>query len=394
MAELKAKVTLKAKGEEAYVSIAQLMVTLKWSAAVDLDLMAFYKAKDGRVGGVYSDNYAGGSLGNLNAFPYIQLSGDAGTGAKGGDNEEVLRITKLDDIAELYICTVNFTDASKNSNSSFSKYDAGVVVMDDKGESVAVPLDSTQPGTVAIIAKIDNSGFMGAKLVNENRVVDMGTFQSSIPGAGDLKVSSKVMLKSKNQSVELKTKSGGGLGELMVNLNWNQGGKKSGGGFLGRMLGGGGGDGIDLDLGCLFELRNGKKGTIQALGNALGSYNGEPYIQHMGDDRTGSWSEGENIKINGVRVSEIKRILFFTFIYEGVANWSQADAVVTIKQPSGPEIVIELDEHRNGKIMCALALFENVGENFSVKRLVEYFDGHEPMDRRYNWGLRWVAGRK
>jgi TRAP-type C4-dicarboxylate transport system permease large subunit len=37
--------------------------------------MAFYKAKDGRVGGVYSDNYAGGSLGNLNAFPYIQLSG-------------------------------------------------------------------------------------------------------------------------------------------------------------------------------------------------------------------------------------------------------------------------------------------------------------------------------
>ena len=39
------------------------MVTLQWTAAVDLDLMAFYKTKDGRVGGIYSDNYAGGSLG-------------------------------------------------------------------------------------------------------------------------------------------------------------------------------------------------------------------------------------------------------------------------------------------------------------------------------------------
>jgi len=46
--------------------------------------MAFYKTKDGRTGGVYSDNYAGGSLGDLNGFPYIELSGDEGVGAAGG----------------------------------------------------------------------------------------------------------------------------------------------------------------------------------------------------------------------------------------------------------------------------------------------------------------------
>lgn len=183
MADLKAKVTLKKKGEEAYVSVKQLMVTLKWTASVDLDLMAFYKTKDGKDGGVFSDNYPGGSLGSLNEFPFIQLSGDEGVGATGGDNEEVLRVTKLDDIAELYICTLNYTDASQKKDTSFSAYDGGITVIDDKGESIAVPLDSSEKGQVAIIAKIDNTGAMGAKLINENKIVDLGTFVSSVPGA-------------------------------------------------------------------------------------------------------------------------------------------------------------------------------------------------------------------
>ena len=209
MADLKAKVVLKAKGQEAFIPLKQMMVSLKWTAAVDLDLMAFYKAKDGRIGGIFSSRYAGGTMGNLNSFPFIQLSEDAGVGAKGGQNEEILRVTKLDDIAELYICTINFTDAVQKRNIAFNTYDAHVMVMDDKGESVAVPLDSSQPGTVAIIAKIDNSGFMGAKLINENRIVDMATFQSTIPAANTLNLSSKSPeeIKADNHLFELKKKA-------------------------------------------------------------------------------------------------------------------------------------------------------------------------------------------
>ncbi|MBC6422892.1 MAG: hypothetical protein GDA43_24830 [Hormoscilla sp. SP5CHS1] len=103
MTEIKAKVTLTKKGEEAYVSVKQLMAKLKWTAAVDLDLMAFYKAKDGRVGAVFSENYSGGSMGSLNSFPFMQLSEDAGTDAMEDEDEEVLRITKLDDLAAVYI---------------------------------------------------------------------------------------------------------------------------------------------------------------------------------------------------------------------------------------------------------------------------------------------------
>jgi uncharacterized protein involved in tellurium resistance len=182
MAELKAKVTLKQKGEEAHISLEQLMVTLRWTMDVDLDLMAFYKTKDGRTGGVVSDNYPGGSMGSLNSFPFIQLSGDAGVGGTGGDNEEILRIAKLNEMQEVYICTINYTDAINSRASTFNNYDGGVIVLDDKGESVAVPLDSSDQGFVAIIARIDNSSPMGAKLINENRVIDLGTFASTIPG--------------------------------------------------------------------------------------------------------------------------------------------------------------------------------------------------------------------
>ena len=391
--ELKPKITLKTKGEEAYISLKQLMVSLKWSAPVDLDLMAFYKAKDGRVGGVFSENYSGGSLGNLNSFPFIQLSGDEGVGAKGGQNEEVLRITKLDDMAEVYICAVNFSDASKSKDAYFSSYDGFVTIIDDKGENIMVPLNASESGTVAIIAKIDNSGFMGAKLVNENKVVSMSTFQSTIPGADLLKISSKIVLKTKGDSIQLKTKSDGKLGEILVNLNWNQGQQQKPQGFLQKMLASAS-KGVDLDLGCLYELHSGQKGAIQALGNAFGSIDTPPYVLHCGDDRTGAWSEGENLRINGARISEIRRVLVYAFIYEGAPNWSQADGVITIKTPGSPDIEVRLDEHRNNLIMCSIALFDNVGSTFDVKKVVQYFQGHREMDEAFNWGLKWVAGSK
>ncbi len=183
MVELKAKITLHQKGQEAFIPVKQLLVKLTWTASVDLDLMAFYQAKDGRTGGVVSDNYPGGSLGSLNEFPYIQLSGDEGVGATGGDNEEVLRISRLDELAIVYICTLNYTDAIEKRDSSFSQYDGGVIVVDEKGDSIAVPLNSDTPGTVAVIAKIDNTSPIGAKLINENRIISLETFAATIPGS-------------------------------------------------------------------------------------------------------------------------------------------------------------------------------------------------------------------
>ena len=156
----------------------------------------------------------------------------------------------------------------------------------------------------------------------------------------------------------------------------------------------GGGQAIDLDLGCLFELKMGIKSAVQPLGNTFGAYNQPPYIFHCGDDRTGAQSEGENLRINGNYVHQFQRILIYSYIYEGVANWSQADGVVTIKQAGSPDILVHLDDPRDGLPMCAIALLENVNDAFKVTKVVQYFRGHQDVDQAFNWGLQWVAGKK
>ncbi len=353
MAELKAKVTLKTKGEEAYVAIKQLLVTLKWTTAVDLDLMAFYKVKDGRVGGIFSDNYAGGSMGNLNSFPFIQLSEDAGVGAEGGDNEETLRITKLDDLAEVYICAINFTDASRKCNSTFSNYDGHIHVVDDKGASVAIPLNSSEPGTVAIIAKIDNNNFIGAKLVNENRVIDMATFQEIIPGANLLKLSSKVVLKKKGDNASIPVRN------LQATLSWtapvdldlhayykmkSTSQANSGGGFLKKLMGG---SGSSAKEGCIYFKSRGSKTS-------------SPWIyldQDAGIGDVGGVNE-ENLYFTDL--DKIEHILIVANIYNKPdANFASYDGKVTLKA-DGRSFEVPLSATTGGSY-CIVAHIDNSG---------------------------------
>jgi len=196
----------------------------------------------------------------------------------------------------------------------------------------------------------------------------------------------KIELKKKGDVINLEKKSGS-LGEILINLNWNR--KKSGGGFFKAATG------IDLDLGCLYELKDGTKGGVQALGNAFGDFSRPPYVSLDGDDRTGENAGGENLRINGARVADIKRIVIFAFIYDGVANWTQADGVVTVSQPGGPDIVVRMDEYNNSKRLCAIAMIRNVNDQtFSIERLVQFFDDQQKLDVAYDWGLRWARGRK
>ena len=191
----------------------------------------------------------------------------------------------------------------------------------------------------------------------------------------------------KGQKVSL-VKRGSQLGEIVINLNWSQPQQKSG--FFSRFTN----KGIDLDLACLFELRDGTIGAIQALGNHFGNLNYPPYIALDGDDRTGAVAAGETIRVNGKYADRIRRILIFTFIYRGAANWEEAKGVVTVNCPGSPELIVKMDEYGSKKHTCAIALLENVGGTFSVEKVVEFFNDSEQMDRAFDWGLRWTVGRK
>ena len=115
----------------------------------------------------------------------------------------------------------------------------------------------------------------------------------------------------KGQKVNLEKSGGAPLGEILINLNWNQRQPKRG--FFQSLFPSNHGN-IDLDLGCLFELKNGEKSAVQALGRAFGSLQNSPYIALDGDDRTGALSGGENLRVNGAKIREMKRILVYTYL--------------------------------------------------------------------------------
>ena len=395
---------LKQKGANAQIgSFKQLKVSLIWTSAVDLDLMAFYKTKDGRTGGIYSDGYAGGSLGDLNAFPFIQLSGDEGVGATGGDNREELRITKLDDLEELYICALNFTDATGSQSKVFANYDARVEVVTDKGETHNVSLDSTKNGSVAVICKFQSS-FMGAQLVNDSMVMDLDEFRKTLPGASELKVQSKVTLASKGDSFAIKPKvvAGKGGDELVINLNWNQEPEKPKGFFASLFSGD---DEIDLDLGVFVEMNIANPDTnepfkfcVQPLNQGLlqtGRFHEFPWVHHLGDDRTGAVAAGEFVKVNLNERQNLRRIMVFTYIYEGAANWAQTDGVVSVKAPGCPELLVELGKASTQQTFCAICWIDFLADgSVKVTKCATFHDDHVDCDRTYGWGLKWVAGSK
>jgi tellurite resistance protein TerA len=156
---------LKQKGAEANVGeFEQLMVSMKWTTAADFDLAAAYEAKDGKQGLVYF-----GELGDLNAFPFMQLSGDKGVGDTGGDNEETMRITKLDDMKYVWLLCWDYGKVKDGTPARFKDSDVSLSVMDDKGTSHDVNLDTGDMGNVALLATIDNTSPIGVKLINASK---------------------------------------------------------------------------------------------------------------------------------------------------------------------------------------------------------------------------------
>lgn len=209
------------------------------------------------------------------------------------------------------------------------------------------------------------------------------------PPAGPPVSLSKVTLTKDAPAVSL-TKHGSVGGSMRVNLNWSA--APTSGGFFKRLAT----PRIDLDLGCLYEFTDGSKGVVQALGNAFTNKRGPAnVIQLDGDDRSGSAVGGENLHIDLSRAHEIRRILVFAYIYEGVANWSAANGVVTLFPTAGPAVEVRLDNPRNGVRFCAIAMLENVGGDLQVIRQERYVEGDQShLDAAYNWGLRWTAGSK
>ncbi|WP_329223679.1 TerD domain-containing protein [Streptomyces sp. NBC_01485] len=221
--------------------------------------------------------------------------------------------------------------------------------------------------------------------------------QAPPPPAAPVRLT-KVTLTKAAPSVSL-TKQGGTSGTLHVNLNWQTRKQFSGwGSKLGRATALH--NDLDLDLCALYELTDGRKGVVQALGNAFGALHQPPYIHLDGDDRTGAQASGENLTVNLDRRNDLRRILVFVTIYEGARSFADLHATVTLRPQFGAPIDFSLDECTVPSTVCALALITNHGGDLVVQREARYLvpeRGVSPqrtVDHAYGWGMNWTPGRK
>jgi len=167
--EIREKIVLKDK-ESANIPVKDLVATLSWKTSVDLDLYAFYRTKAGKDGKVYygSKNALGGT---------INLDQDSGVGDTGGDNEENLRISNLNDLEHVVIAA----NIYNKSNANFAGYNSKVTIK-SQGQEFEVPLTSEKGGSWAVIAHVDNSNPINATLKNLNLVQNSAPSVSEVTG--------------------------------------------------------------------------------------------------------------------------------------------------------------------------------------------------------------------
>ena len=148
---------------------------------------------------------------------------------------------------------------------------------------------------------------------------------------------------------------------IHVNLNWDAPEPKKFS-FLGSKTP------PDLDLGCMYRLKDGSMGVIQPLGNNFGSSHQPPFILLDKDDRSGSSASGENLRIYNGRV--------------------------TVTDQKGNEVYIKLDSPDPRYAFCSVCSFKNTGSTLDLIKEELYFSGHSEADRHFGFGFRWSKGSK
>ncbi|REE95505.1 tellurite resistance protein TerA [Thermomonospora umbrina] len=208
---------------------------------------------------------------------------------------------------------------------------------------------------------------------------------------------SKISLTKDAPAVSL-TKQGATSGNMRVNLNWTgMQAAPPAKGFFGKRRSGGG---LDLDLCCLWELTDGSKGIIHALGD-FGALNQPPFIQLDKDDRTGGSATGENLTINLDHTARFRRILVFAEIYDGAQDFRGVDATATLFPVGSPPIEMSMNDCFDASRDAVLALIENVNGELVVRREGRFILpppgrprwGKMAVDNAYGWGLEWVGTR-
>ncbi len=173
----------------------------------------------------------------------------------------------------------------------------------------------------------------------------------------------------------------GGLGKIIIGAAWENIALENSG-FLNKLIKKATRQGVDIDLGCLYELQDGSRGAIQAFGDMFGHFDEAPYISLSEDERTGD-KDGfdEHINLNGLHWDKIKRLLVYVYIYNGVPNWAALRPQIQISIAAEHPMVVTPNVHKSELSVCAITMLENVRNGIKLTNHTEYFPAM----------LKWIA---
>ncbi len=260
----------------------------------------------------------------------------------------------------------------------------------------------------AILASV-GKGFniMAENKSSANSLIEANRWRSEFSGHGSAKGAAGFISDTDDNAcnflgttgqVEIFNPRAGGYDKIRIGAAWRNIQVEQAG-FFGRLFKKARRVGVDLDIGCLYELQNGHRGCIQAFGNMFGAYDGEPYINLSSDDRTGcdhddDGGEDEILSVNGKKWPEIKRILIYLYIYDGAINWAEVQPQIQVRVPDEKPVVVTLHTDRSELAVCVAAGIENVRNGMRVTNYTEYYPGHAEMDRAHGFGIDWEDGVK
>jgi uncharacterized protein involved in tellurium resistance/tellurite resistance protein len=146
---------------------------------------------------------------------------------------------------------------------------------------------------------------------------------------------------------------------------------------------------VRLDVGCFWELQDGKKGQLEGLSNLHGSLSAPPFVALSGETHHSGALCHEKMMINGDQWGQIRRVLFYAMIHEGPLQWGPLDARVTLLAPQQTPVHLDLiTENKNGPI-AALMLLENRSDQMRIVYPGGFFESHYALDAAFDFQLRW-----
>lgn len=161
----------------------------------------------------------------------------------------------------------------------------------------------------------------------------------------------------------------------------------------------------DVDVVCLYELFDGRRGAVQALkpNPNFGSLIRAPYIQLHNDDRTGARKGGaqELLQVNLEHAADIRRLLVFAYVYDKDGTWGKVrNAAVNISHPTQGHFDFQLGRSRWGlphvsryfSRSCVLLTMDADGSG-GLELLPQgtYFKGiHQQISDAYGLGINFA----